>query len=62
MNIKEKIEVRLNEIQQMMKSGNREGIQEKIADVAKFWSALKEEDRDFLNAVRLAVEEDLPWK
>lgn len=62
MGIREKIKERMDEIQRMMESGNREGIQEKIDDVAKFWSALSEEDRDYINSVRVAVEENLPWK
>ena len=62
MGLREKIKERMDEIQKMMESGNREGIQEKVDNVTKFWSALSEEDRDYLNAVRGAVEENLPWK
>lgn len=52
----------MDEIQELMEANNREGIEEKISNVAKFWSVLSEEDRDYLNAVRFALEEDLPWK
>ena len=62
MGLRDKIKERMDEIQKMMESGNREGIQEKVDNVTKFWSALSEEDRDYLNAVRGAVEENLPWK
>jgi hypothetical protein len=62
MSVRDKIKERMDEIQNKMETGNREGIQEKITSVAKFWSALSEEDRDYLNAVRYAVEENKPWK
>ena len=62
MSIKDKIKERMDEIQVMMESGNRENIDEKIANVTKFWSVLDEENRDYLNAVRVAVEENLPWE
>ena len=52
MSIRDKIKERMDEIQQMMETDHREGIQEKIDNVTKFWSALSEEDRDYLNAVR----------
>ncbi len=62
MGVREKIKTRMDEIQELMEANNREGIEEKISNVAKFWSVLSEEDRDYLNAVRFALEEDLPWK
>ena len=62
MGIREKIKERMDEIQRTIESDNREGIQEKIDDVAKFWSALSEEDRDYINSVRVSVDENLPWK
>ena len=30
-------------------------------DIAKFWSALSEEERDFIHCVRIAVEEQIEW-
>ncbi|WP_349379404.1 hypothetical protein [Lentibacter sp.] len=31
-------------------------------DIAKFWSALSEEERDFIHCVRHAVEAQIEWK
>lgn len=62
MGVRDKIKERMDEIQKMMETDSREGIQEKIDSVTKFWSVLSEEDRDYLNAVRYAVEENKPWK
>jgi len=42
-----------------------EGINEVLALIescSKYWRVLDEEHRDYLNAVRYAVEEDLPWR
>ncbi len=61
MKLKEKIKQRMDGIQEMMESGNRENIEEKIANVSKFWRVLSEEDRDYINAVRFAVENKRPW-
>lgn len=44
-----------------MESDSREGIEEKIENVAKFWSALSEEDLEYIQAVRMAIEDNLPW-
>jgi hypothetical protein len=39
-----------------------DGIEEKVSNVSKFWSALSEEDRDFIDGVRWAIEEKVKWK
>jgi len=39
-----------------------DGIEEKVSNVSKFWSALSEEDRDFIDGVRWAIEEKAKWK
>lgn len=31
-------------------------------DIAKFWSVLTEEERDFIHCVRHAVEEQVEWR
>lgn len=60
--IRERIQERLDEIERSMNANEREGIEDKIQSVSKFWSALSEEERDFINAVRFAVEDNLEWK
>jgi len=59
--IREKIEVRLDELDALMKARNYAEAEELILSIAKFTSALTEEQRDFLNAVRFAIAENLDW-
>jgi hypothetical protein len=33
-----------------------------IASVSKFWRIMTDEDRDFVNAAKVAVEDGLEWK
>lgn len=37
-------------------------VEEAIASVSKFWSALSEEDRDYIHGARFAIEEKMEWK
>ena len=59
--IREKIEARLDELEALMKVRNYADAEELIPSIAKFTSVLTEEQRDFVNAVRLAIEENLDW-
>ena len=59
--IREKIEARLDELEALMKARNYAEAEELLPNIAKFASVLTEEQRDFLNAVRLAIEENLDW-
>ena len=59
--IREKIEARLDELETLMKARNYAEAEELLPNIAKFTSVLTEEQRDFLNAVRLAIEENLDW-
>lgn len=60
MNLREKIQQRLDELQRMMESQthleNPELVTEKLEQVAKFWSVLSESDREFCGSARLAIE------
>jgi hypothetical protein len=33
-----------------------------IAKVSKFWRMMTDEERDFVNAAKVAVEDELEWK
>ena len=65
-NLKEKIKLRLDEIEDLM-NGNQHlldpvSLEEMVSNVSKFWSVLSEEDRDFIDGVRWAIEEKAKWK
>ena len=64
--LRKKIELRLDEIEDLMNSNshlaNPEELDEKVSNVSKFWSVLSEEDRDFIQGVRWAIEEKVKWK
>ena len=59
--IRQKIEVRLDELEDLMKARNYAEAEELIPSIAKFASVLTEEQRDFLGAARLAIAENLDW-
>lgn len=64
--LRNKISSRLDEIEDLMNSNshlvNPDDLNEKVSNVSKFWSALSEEDRDFIQGVRWAIEEKVKWK
>lgn len=68
MGLRETIEERLNELDSMLRENRHLGTEAEasavlaaIAAASKFWPALDEQDRDYLNAARMAVEEKLRW-
>ena len=40
---------------------NPEAVEDHIKTVAKFWPALSEEDRDYIDGCRHAIEEKISW-
>lgn len=64
--IKEKINNRMDMLQYMMENQMHltEGgkVLDQIASVSKFWSALSEEDRDYIEGARYAHEHQMEWK
>ena len=57
----QKIETRLDELEALMKARNYAEAEELLPSIVKFASVLTEEQRDFLNAVRFAIAENLDW-
>jgi len=64
-----KIEERLSSLEDALKNNKHIEGQESLAEihtliaqVAKFWSILNGEQRDFINAARFATEDQLKWK
>ena len=59
--IRQKIEARLDELEALMKARNYAEAEDLLPNITKFASVLTEELRDFLNAVRFAIAENLDW-
>ena len=66
MNLKEKIQVRLDQIERLMYKDyhlkNPDEVYNQTLNVSKFWSILSEEDRDFIQGVQSSIEEGWSWK
>jgi hypothetical protein len=69
MNIKEKISARLDDLEKHLVAGHHlksaEGAiaeLDLISSVAKFASILSDEERDFINAAKMAVADKVEWK
>lgn len=64
--LKDKISERMDALEDMMNMNlhlnNQEMVYEQIQTVSKFWSVLTEEDRDYIEACRWALEEKQVWK
>lgn len=69
MELREKIQTRLDRLEAQLKAGEHlrsaEGViavLTTIKSVSKFWSVLTDEERDFLHGARVAVNEGWEWK
>jgi len=66
LNIRERIQIRLDEISKLLETQSHihapELVTEKLESVSKFWSALSEEEREYIASVRLAIKRGLEWK
>ena len=65
MNIREKIQERLDGLQGLMERQDHlrfpELVTRNLEQVTKFWSALDENEREFLSAIRIATTEQISW-
>jgi len=61
-----RIQERLDKLENLMKAnkhiGHAEAAMDFTTEITKFWSILSEEDRDFLQGVQYAIEEQVPWE
>jgi len=62
----DKINSRMDKIQEQMEANihltDPDEVLNNIVNVSKFWSILSEEDRDYLQAARDAIEEKIKWQ
>ena len=63
--LKQKINERLDELQWMMEGNehlkDKDRAIELIASLSKFWSVLREEDKDYVQCAQHAIEEGMEW-
>jgi hypothetical protein len=63
--LRAKITIRMDHLQALMESNAHldrpEYVFDVIESVTKFWSALSEEDRDYIHGARYATEENHEW-
>lgn len=65
MNLKEKIQVRLDQLEMLMYENyhlkNPDEVYNQTLQISKFWSILSEEDRDFVQAAQDSITEGWEW-
>lgn len=68
MNVRDKVQTRLDRLETLLKAGEHlksaEGVIAvllAIGAVTKFWRAMNDNERDFVNSAKVAVEDGLEW-
>lgn len=63
--VQRKIKERMDKLQEHMESNyhleNPQEVEELIESVTKFWSVLQEEDMDYIQGARFAIENKTDW-
>jgi hypothetical protein len=62
MSLRNRIEFRLLELELLLKSGKYQEAVALILNITKFAPILTEEQRDFINAAKYAIENCLKWE
>ena len=65
-NLRQKISKRMDTVQWCMETQlhiiDPSLVADQIEQVSKFWSALSEEDRDYIDCAKYALDEKMEWK
>ena len=59
--IRDRIEARIDELEALMRAGNYAEAEVLLPSITKFTSVLKAEQRDFVNAVKVAMKNSVNW-
>lgn len=59
--IRDRIEARIDELEALMRLGKFGDAEVLLPSITKFMSILTEDQRDFVNAVRVAIGKNLNW-
>ena len=66
MGLRQKIESRMIELKNWMESNhhliNKEEVYQLTLNISKFWSVLSEEDREYIQAARYAIDKGIEWR
>lgn len=66
MSIKEKIQQRLDKLEEMMDNGSHlhasDKVSEQIESISKFWSVLDDSEKEYIQCARHALENQKEWK
>ena len=60
--VKERIQHRIDRLETFMKENKRNEAAALVPEISKFWSVLSEQDKEFIQCVRIALEDDIEWK
>jgi hypothetical protein len=64
--VMEKIELRMQKLESQMKAQDHindpDAVTETIMSITKYWSVMNEEDQDYVEYARHALEDETPWK
>jgi hypothetical protein len=65
MNLREKIDHRMDQLQEWMESNyhleHADEVYEHTLTISKFWSVVTEEDREYVQMAQMACEEKVEW-
>jgi len=66
MGVRDKIKVRMDQLQEMMENNvhleKQYEVDDHISTITKFWSVLSDEDKDYIHACRHALEYQSRWE
>jgi hypothetical protein len=57
-----RIQHRLDQLETCMKENKRDEAAALVPDISKFWSVLSQQDKEFIQCVRIALDEGIDWK
>ena len=55
MSLREKSQLRLDELEELMNANDIEGMQQLLPSISKFYSVLSEEEREYVQAARIRI-------
>ena len=59
--VRDRIEVRIDELEALMRAGNYAEAKELLTSITKFASVLTEEQRDLVNAAKFSLSQTIDW-